>query len=189
MRAASKTERDAAFTDFMVQAEPSLMRTAWLLTGSAEAARELVQAALVKTYVSWAKVRPETALAFARRVLVNHKVDVWRSRSREVLTDTVERPVAAGGTSDRQAVHERQGTSDDRDQIVRLLARLPEQQRKAVVLRFYADLSERDTAEALGVSLGTVKAATSRGLATLRELSGISADPPPAHQRHERSPR
>ncbi|WP_295695981.1 SigE family RNA polymerase sigma factor [Lapillicoccus sp.] len=177
----SKAEGDAAFTDFMVQAEPSLMRTAWLLTGSTEAARELVQVALVKTYVSWAKVRPETALAFARRVLVNHKVDVWRSRSREVLTDTLDRPVAAGGTTGS-------GASDDRDEIVRLLARLPEQQRKTVVLRFYADLSERDTADALGVSVGTVKAATSRGLATLRELSGLPA-PDPATRRPERSPR
>lgn len=154
MGRASKAERDRDFTDFMVQGEPSLMRTAWLLTGSSEGARELVQAALVKTYVSWAKVRPETALAFARRVLVNHKIDVWRSRSREVLTDTLE------------------------------------QQRKAVVLRFYADLSERDAADALGVSVGTVKAATSRGLATLRELSGTpTAAPDPARQQPERSPR
>ncbi|MEO7059682.1 MAG: SigE family RNA polymerase sigma factor [Lapillicoccus sp.] len=183
MRAASKDQRDRAFADFMVQAEPSLMRTAWLLTGSSDTARELVQAALVKTYVSWSKVRPETALAFARRVLVNHKVDVWRSRSREVLTDTVDRPVATGSSGDRD-------TSDDRDQIVRLLARLPEQQRKAVVLRFYADLSERDTAEALGVSVGTVKAATSRGLATLRELKGPrNTESDPAMHRPERSPR
>ena len=142
MSRSGKTERDAAFTVFMVAAEPSLMRTAWLLTGSTDAARELVQASLVKTYASWSKVRPETALAFTRRVLVNHKVDVRRARSREVLGDAVDRPAAGspGGS----------GVSDDRDQVVRLLARLPEQQRKVVVLRYYADLSEAATAEALG---------------------------------------
>lgn len=166
MTRTSKAERDVAFAAFMTQAEPSLMRTAWLLTGSTDAARELVQAALVKTYVSWAKVRPETALAFARRVLVNHKVDVWRARSREVLTDTLDGPVVATGSS------------DDRDQVVRLLQLLPEQQRKVVVLRYYADLSEQATAEALGVSVGTVKSTASRALATLRELAST---PSPDH--------
>ncbi|GAA1886744.1 sigma-70 family RNA polymerase sigma factor [Lapillicoccus jejuensis] len=58
---------------------------------------------------------------------------------------------------------------DDRDEIVRLLATLPEQQRKVVVLRYYADLSEQQVADALGVSVGTVKSTASRALATLRE--------------------
>jgi len=151
------------------------MRTAWLLTGSSDAARELVQASLVKTYASWSKVRPQTALAFTRRVLVNHKVDVWRARSREVLDDASDRP-ARGGL----------GASDDRDEIVRLLARLPEQQRKVVVLRYYADLSEQATAEALGVSVGTVKSTASRALATLRAhavASSASSDDHPSEGR------
>ncbi|MEO3938280.1 SigE family RNA polymerase sigma factor [Dermatophilaceae bacterium Soc4.6] len=177
MSRSGKIERDAEFTAFMRQAEPSLMRTAWLLTGSSDAARELVQASLVKTYASWSKVRPETALAFTRRVLVNHKVDVWRARSREVLGDTGDRPAPGGG-----------GVSDDRDEIVRLLARLPEQQRKVVVLRYYADLSEQATADALGVSLGTVKSTASRALATLRGLAPAVPKTTP-HTEPERSAR
>lgn len=62
-----KAERDAAFATFVAQATPSLMRTAWLLTGSTDAAHELVQASLVKTYAAWHRVRPEEAVGYARR--------------------------------------------------------------------------------------------------------------------------
>jgi DNA-directed RNA polymerase specialized sigma24 family protein len=63
MARASKAERDAAFTVFVQQATPSLMRTAWLLTGSSDTARELVQASLVKTYAAWHRVQPAEATA------------------------------------------------------------------------------------------------------------------------------
>ena len=84
----SKAERDEAFTAFMTDAMPSLLRTAWLLTGSADRSQELVQAAFVKTYAAWPRVRRESALAFARRVLVNQKTDTWRRTSREVVVVT-----------------------------------------------------------------------------------------------------
>jgi RNA polymerase sigma-70 factor (sigma-E family) len=156
-RSAGKADRDAAFTEFVEQASPSLMRTAWLLTANHHAAHDLVQAALVKTYVAWPRVRPEGALAFARRVLVNERTDTWRRRRGEVVVGLVPETPSPPGS-----------TSEDRDLVVRLLATLPEQQRKVVVLRYYADLSEQATADALGISLGSVKSAASRGLATLR---------------------
>ena len=59
-------------------------------------------------------------------------------------------------------------TADHRDDLVRRLSRLPEQQRKVVVLRYYADQSEASVAESLGISVGAVKSAASRGLAALR---------------------
>jgi RNA polymerase sigma-70 factor (sigma-E family) len=152
-----KADRDAAFTAFVEQATPSLLRTAWLLTGNHDIAHELVQAALVRTYVAWPRVRPETALAYARRILVNERTDRWRRHGAEL-------PVAAtpeGAASPSSA-------AEDRDVVVRLLATLPEQQRKVVVLRYYCDLSEQATADALNVSVGSVKSAASRGLATLR---------------------
>lgn len=152
----SKEERDAAFTAFMTDATPSLLRTAWLLTGSAERSQELVQAALVKTYAAWPSVRRDSALAFARRVLVNQKTDTWRKTSREVVGGVPERSVGP----DASVEH--------RDQILRLLDLLPAQQRRVVVLRYYQDLSEQQTAEMLGVSVGSVKSAASRGLSTLR---------------------
>ena len=67
--------RDAEFSAFMRAASPSLLRTAWLLTADPEAAQELVQAALVKTYVAWPRVRTDEAVAYARRILVNERTD------------------------------------------------------------------------------------------------------------------
>lgn len=154
--------RDADFTAFMAQAGPALLRTAWLLTGDHHRAQELTQGALVKTYVAWPRVREGEALAYARRILVNHRTDVWRATRREVVTD--EPPEHDDRRSRRDDVQ----TSDDRDLVVRLLRTLPEQQRTVVVLRYYTDLSEQATAEVLGISVGAVKSAGSRGLAALR---------------------
>ena len=153
----SKRERDEAFTVFVREATPSLTRTAWLLTGSRDAAADLVQAAFVKTYASWGRVRGDDALAYTRRVLANEHVDRWRRRHGEVAVPEIhDRP----GRPD--------GTVEDRDEITRLLALLPPQQRTVVVLRYYNDLSERAAADHLGISVGAVKSAASRGLATLR---------------------
>ena len=153
--------RDAEFATFMREAGPALLRTAWLLTGDHHRAQELTQAALVKTYVAWPRVRPGEAMAYTRRVLVNHRTDTWRRTRKEVTTDEV--PEAAPGTR-----HDGTATTDNRDLVVRLLKRLPEQQRKVVVLRYYTDLSEQATADALGISVGAVKSAASRGLAAVR---------------------
>ena len=134
-RGSIKAERDAAFTAFVDGATPSLMRTAWLLCGDGDQAQELVQAALVKTYVAWPRVKEDTALAYARRVLVNHRTDSWRRTRRELTFGEVPEQPADPDVR-----------PDDRDTIVRLLGRLPEQQRTVVVLRYYNDLSERAVA-------------------------------------------
>ena len=152
-----KAGRDAAFAGFVERATPSLMRTAWLLTGSTDAARELVQASLVKTYAAWHRVRADEALAYTRRVLVNHNTDTWRRRRGEHLVPDLP----------EQSHHDVHG-ADHRDDIVRLLATLPAQQRRVVVLRYYSDRSEQATADVLGISVGAVKSAASRGLASLR---------------------
>jgi RNA polymerase sigma-70 factor (sigma-E family) len=153
----SRAERDAAFTAFVQAASPSLLRTAWLLTGNHDTTADLVQAALVKTYLAWPRVRPEGALAYARRVLVNERTDRWRRRRGEVVVADV--PEAATRVD---------GVAEDRDLVVRLLSRLPEQQRRVVVLRYYSDLSEQAVADLLNISVGAVKSAASRGLAALR---------------------
>lgn len=154
--------RDVAFTAFVEQSSPSLLRTAWLLTGDHHAAHELVQAALVKTYVAWPRVRPDGALAYARRILVNERTDSWRRTRGEVVVETV--PEGA----DRPST-----ATEDRDLVVRLLATLPEQQRRVVVLRYYSDLSEQAVADLLTISVGSVKSAASRGLAALRTQQTI----------------
>ena len=139
-----RAERDAAFTAFVEQASPSLLRTAWLLTADHHAAHELVQAALVKTYVAWPRVRPQGALAYSRKILVNERTDSWRRRRGEVSVGEVPEATVPVST-----------TSED-------------QQRRVVVLRYYTDLSEQAVADLLDISLGSVKSAASRGLAALR---------------------
>jgi RNA polymerase sigma-70 factor (sigma-E family) len=167
----SKAERDTSFAAFMDQAGPALLRTAWFLTGDADRAQELTQAAFVKTYLVWHKIDHERALPYARRCLVNHKIDVWRATRHEVADLTGARLEVASRTfgSASRSHDGAVATTDHRDDLVRRLSRLPEQQRKVVVLRYYADQSEVSVAEALGISVGTVKSAASRGLASLRQ--------------------
>ena len=169
----SKAEHDASFATFMDQAGPALLRTAWFLTGDTDRAQELTQAALVKTYVVWHKIDQDRALAYARRCLVNHKIDVWRATRHEVVVDNASLASEPGSAprshSGSQAHDSDVATADHRDDLVRRLSLLPEQQRKVVVLRYYADQSEAAVAETLGISVGSVKSAASRGLAALRQ--------------------
>ena len=149
---------DAEFTAFMAEHADTLLHTAWLLVGNMDRAEELTQQALVRTYGAWRRARTDP-LPYARRVLVNLRVDTWRRRRREVLTDEV--PEASADARG-------QGRAEDRDQLTRALALLTPRQRRVVVLRYLADLSEADVAADLGVTAGTIKTTASRGLATLR---------------------
>ncbi len=165
MFGSGKTRRDAEFTAFVEQASPGLIRMAYALTGSADAAHELVQASLVKTYVAWPRIRDGEALAYTRRIVTNQRIDTWRSTRKEVTSPEV---------PDRRV--EADAGAEHRDEIVRLLGRLPEQQRKVVVLRYYNDLPERAVADLLGISVGAVKSAASRGLAALRTQNGTTTE-------------
>jgi RNA polymerase sigma-70 factor (sigma-E family) len=165
----SAAGRDAEFAAFMATAAPALARTAWLLCGDVHQADELVQQALVRTYLAWPRARERDPLAYARRVLANLRVDTWRRRRREVLVAPVDLPHgAAPSGADRLA---------DRDQLVRALATLSARQRRVVVLRHLEGLSETEVADDLGVSVGTVKSTASRALARLRDSLG---EPAPA---------
>jgi RNA polymerase sigma-70 factor (sigma-E family) len=177
MRSA-KAESDTSFADFMDEAGPALLRTAWFLTGDTDRARELTQAALVKTYLVWHKIDRDNPLAYARRCLVNHKIDVWRATRHEVVSDLSPAGLEALSASRSPAYGSAEATTDHRDDLVRRLSRLPEQQRKIVVLRYYADQSEAAVAETLGISIGTVKSTASRGLAALRKQSESESGAP-----------
>lgn len=160
----NKAQRDEEFTAFVQEASPELLRIAWFLSGNVEEAKELVQAALAKTYAAWSRVRPGLAMPYTRTVLVNQRNDTWRRRRKEVLVDPHEshehvEPEPGRRLDDDAAVQ---------DELISALAALPEQQRRVVVLRHYCDLSEATVARELGVSVGAVKSAGSRGLARLR---------------------
>lgn len=158
---AANEAADADFTAFVSASTPELSRIAWYLTGDAERAKELVQASLVKTYLAWTRVRNGEAVAYTRRVMVNHRTDQWRRHRFESLSAD---PAAHGGAE----THDPIGRSDLASSLVERLRLLPVQQRRVVVLRYYCDLSERDVARELGVSVGAVKSAAARGLTALR---------------------
>lgn len=149
---------DAEFTAFMAEHADTLLHIAWLLVGNMDRAEELTQQALVRTYGAWRRARTDP-LPYARRVLVNLRTDTWRRRRREVLTDEVPETCADARGHTR---------AEDRDQLVRVLALLTPRQRRVVVLRYLADVSEADVAADLGVTPGTIKTTASRGLATMR---------------------
>lgn len=149
----------AEFTAFVTASSPYLARTAYLLTGRQDLADDLVQETLTRTYAAWPRVRGHDATGYARRVLVNLTIDGHRRR-RAVLAEWVDLPDPVDG----------EAAADDRDEVARLLARLTPQQRRIVVLRYFDDYTEAQTADCLGISVGTVKATCSRALARLRRL-------------------
>ncbi len=153
---------DQDFDAYVVASGPRLKRLAFLLTGDLDTAEDLLQTAYAKALPRWSRIRTyDQPDAYMRRVLVNGRTSMWRrTRGREVLTDAVpDRPVLDTAT-----------TAVEANDLRRALRALPDKQRAAVVLRFWCDLSEQETAAAMGVSVGTVKSHTSRGLARLREL-------------------
>lgn len=156
-----KQAHEDDFSDFVRAASPRLLTSAWMLCGDPHVAEELVQEALARVYTRWRRVGAEQPAAYARRVLVNLHTDRWRKSRREVLTDITPEP-RAGCAPDPAA------RVDLALDLTTALQRLPRRERECVVLRHYLDLSEKDVAATLGVSLGTVKSSTSRGLAALR---------------------
>ena len=152
---------DQEFDAYVVASGLRLKRLAFLLTGDLDAAEDLLQSAYAKVLPRWARIRTyDEPDAYMRRVMVNTRTSAWRRlRGREVLTPHLpEVPVA--DTSEAHA---------EGEDLRRALAALPAKQRAAVVLRHYCDLSEAETAAVLGVSIGTVKSQTSRGLSGLRK--------------------
>lgn len=157
------------FEAWMTARQHKLLRTAYLLTGDVHAAEDLAQTALAKVYLAWDRVSAaQNVDAYARKILVNEHTSMWRRlwRHREVVSDTSAYDVPV--------------TSPEYDGVTSALwdavRSLPERQRAVVVLRYYEQLSEKETADALGVSLGTIKSQSSRALDTLRDRLGDRTD-------------
>jgi len=173
-----------AFDAFVVSRYPALVRFGYVLTGNRASAEDLVQTALFQTFVRWERLaNPSDLTAYVRRAMVNAHI-TWTRRlsSHEALF--AEPP---------------EGESDEVDDLERLhmwrhLATLPPRMRAVLVLRFYEDLSEAETARVLGCSTGTVKSQTSRGLARLgsalaepeASLIGAATVRPPAREDNRR---
>ncbi len=147
-----------------------LMQVAIALTGSRQAGEDLLQAALERVLRKPRQVDSDTE-GYLRRVLYNLAADGWRRHGRWRQRLPLLRAQALAAADDGAAL------VDLRDALVRLLLQLPPRQRAVIVLRYWEQLTEAETAELLGCSEGTVKSAASRGLRRLRELAGARTDP------------
>jgi RNA polymerase sigma-70 factor (sigma-E family) len=150
------------FHDFVVGQWHALLRTAYLLTGDRGEAEDLVQSALVRVHRNWQRIeRRDAPAVYARRVLVNLNASIWRRRRlREQPTEQLPELPDADATEAHAL----------RDELRRACLRLPPRQRAVLVLRYFEDLTEADTAATLGISVGAVKSQTSRGLDRLRVI-------------------
>ncbi|MGW0415506.1 SigE family RNA polymerase sigma factor [Streptomyces collinus] len=166
-----KSARDEEFQSFMTGRWPRLMRTAFLLTGERHAAEDLVQSTLERVYVAWRRVgSADDPEAYVRRVMINAHARRHRRRLKEFLAPKDD----AGLVRDVADAGDRMAQADDRDALLEALAQLPARQREAVVLRYWEDLTETQTAEAMGCSVGTVKSNAAKGIAKLRALPGLA---------------
>lgn len=149
---------EAGFRAFVEANGAPLLHAARLLTGDHHRGEDLVQTAFTKLYLKWGKI--DAPLPYARKALVNAHIDQsrrkwWGERPTDVL------PESPSPTAEAAA-------SDLRDELKRMLSGLAPRERAVVVMRYYCDLSEQDTAATLGIPLGTVKSSCARALTRLR---------------------
>lgn len=149
---------DAQFVEFVQRSSADLLRFAWGVSGRREIAEDLVQEALQHVYVKWRSI-DDSPMAYARKAIVNRHLDQVR---RHKLIRFLPMP---HGLANAPAAAE---APDLRLDVLAALERLPNRERTAVALRYICDLPERDVADLLDVSVGTVKASASRGIAKLR---------------------
>jgi RNA polymerase sigma-70 factor (sigma-E family) len=149
-----------------------LVRLAFALTSDWGLAEDLAQEAFVRVWRSWGNIRdPQSAPAYLRTTVAN--------LARRSLRRRLQERRAWYGARDLRSADPGEGVD-----LLRALARLPARKRACVVLRFYLDLSEADTAAALGLSVGTVKSQTAKALRKLEQLlaePGTVPVPQPGH--------
>lgn len=151
------------FRAYVAARSSSLLRTAYLITGNRHDAEDLLQTALAKVWLAWARIEDKRAVdAYVRRALVNTHTSRWRRRKLDEYPTADVPEIDVWGGRDDYAARELS------DALWLALAQLPRRQRIAVVLRYYEELSEAETAAVLGVSVGTVKSTVSRALGKLR---------------------
>lgn len=155
--------RDDAFADVVAAHYDEALRLAWLLTGNQHRAEDAVGEALARMLRRWRSKPPDNPRAYLRRAVVNEV----HSSFRRLFRDRRDQSRRTG--DDRGALTTEERVADA-DGISWALERLPDRQRTAVVLFYFEDLTQEETADAMGCALGTAKSSISRGLAKLRVL-------------------
>lgn len=171
MLAFARTARgeDASFAVVFNEHHRRAVRLAYLLIGDHHQAEDVVAEAMAKVYLQWRKGRVEDVGPYLRRAVANQANSRLRRRY-------LERREASRRTGDDRGIRRVDDDAAERDAVWQAIQQLPDRQRQVVVLRYYEDLSEADTAEVLGISAGTVKSSLSRGLRRLEELLADPAD-------------
>jgi RNA polymerase sigma-70 factor (sigma-E family) len=163
-----------AFAEFVSASSPALHRAAYLMVGDVGLAQDLVQEALTKTYVAWSRLRDQSrAEAYTRKAITTTAIG-WFRRKRWYA----ERPGAGDPPPETAGPGHADGV-DQRTWLLECLQRLPIRQRVAIVLRYYEDLTEAQTAAAMGCAVGTVKSQVAAGLDNLRAQVGDLLLPEP----------
>jgi RNA polymerase sigma-70 factor (sigma-E family) len=161
---------DATFDEFVAARSRALLRTAYLLTHDHALAEDLLQTSLAKAWFSWKRIQGEPE-PYVRKILVNTYATWWRRKwNGEQPTETLPEP---------QVGH--QDVTEPTD-LWTAMGRLPRRMRAVIVLRYFEDLTETQTAELLGCSVGTVKSQTSKALAKLRIDPALTAEGDPTDQ-------
>ena len=159
-------EGRASFDAWVRAAQSRLLQSAFLMTGDAHHSQDLVQEALVKVAARWEKLRDQNPDGYARRILYRDHISWWR-RQHDFLVEVM----PEGSSRDLSE------SSVDYVVVGAALESLTRKQRAVLVLRYFDDMTEKQTADILGVSVGTVKSQCSAALARLRragpELAGF----------------
>lgn len=156
-------EIDDDFAAYVRARQHALLRAAYLVCGDAHRAEDLLQTAFEKLALRWDTVRHGQPDAYVRCILYRDAISLWRRTRRERLTAEPPEPEGSGRPGPERTVH-------DRIELQEALACLTLKQRAVVVLRFFEDRSEAETADVLGVTVGTVKSQTHAALSNLRGL-------------------
>jgi RNA polymerase sigma-70 factor (sigma-E family) len=154
-------QRDAAYVEYVAARQAHLRRIAYAVCGDWHRADDLLQTALTKLYLAWPRLRPDSEPdAYVRRIILRAHVDEGRRPWRRERS----------GLDGHDRAAPRGLPVEERSALFDALQALPEMQRKTVVLRFWLGLSVEETAGELGISSGTVKSHSSRGLASLQRV-------------------
>jgi RNA polymerase sigma-70 factor (sigma-E family) len=168
---AAKWEGDHVLTEIYLGEYRSLVRLAVLLLHDVPTAEEVVQEAFIAMHPSWRRLRDaEKALPYLRRSVVNRSRSVLRHRAVVDKNEPKHVPVEPSAEAGAIALLERTA-------VISALRGLPDRQREALALRYYADLSEAEIAATMGISKGAVKTHTARGMAALKSVLGPEHHP------------
>jgi RNA polymerase sigma-70 factor (sigma-E family) len=168
--ATATAEREDDFTAYVQERRASLYATAYHLTGDRFAAEDLLQSALFSTYRAWDRISDKAAVGgYMRRTMTNLHISAWRRRKvNEYPTEEMPEPA---GSAEIDAM----GGTELRAVLWQALAKLPENQRTMLVLRYYEGKTDPEIADVMGISVGTVKSSIWRALRRLREDETLAA--------------